>query len=41
MDSDFFSHVVLWTIGAISAIGAVAAVGALFSLGRNAGYKKH
>ncbi|WP_292899631.1 hypothetical protein [Microbacterium sp.] len=41
MDSGLFSHVVLWTIGVISAIGAVGAIGALFSLGRTANYKKH
>ena len=41
MDSDFFSHVVLWTIGVISAIGAVGAIGALFSLGRTTNYNKH
>ncbi|WP_292893508.1 hypothetical protein [Microbacterium sp.] len=41
MDSGFFSHVVLWTIGAVTAIGGVAAIGALFSMGRHANYKKH
>jgi hypothetical protein len=41
MDSGFFSHVVLWVIGSIAAIGLVGTVGALFSMGRNAGYKKH
>lgn len=41
MDSDFFSHVVLWTIGAITLIGGVGAIGALFSLGRTTNYNKH
>ncbi len=41
MDSGFFSHVVLWAIGALAAIGGIAAIGALFSMGRNADYKTH
>jgi len=41
MDSDFFSHIVLWVIGGIASLGAIGAFGALFSLGRNADYKKH
>jgi hypothetical protein len=41
MDSGFFSHVVLWVIGGIALVGGIGAIGALFSMGRNAGYKKH
>ena len=41
MDSGFFSHVVLWTIGAITLVGGVGAIGALFSLGRHGNYNKH
>ena len=41
MDSGFFSLLVLWFIGGIATIGLVGTVGALFSMGRNAGYKKH
>ncbi|MFB3979049.1 MULTISPECIES: hypothetical protein [Microbacterium] len=41
MDSDFFSHVLLWVVGAITLVGGVGVVGALFSMGRHSGYNKH
>jgi len=41
MDNGFFSHVLLWVVGAIAAVGGVGLIGALFSLGRSAAYKKH
>lgn len=41
MDNDFYSHVILWVVGAIAAIGGIGLIGALVSLGRSAAYKKH
>jgi hypothetical protein len=39
IDGAFFSHVVLWAIGALTAVGAVLTVGAFWSMGRT-GYRK-
>lgn len=39
MDYGWFSHVLLWTIGAMSLVAVVATAGALWSLGRS-GYRK-
>ncbi len=41
MDNGFFSHVLIWVVGAIAAIGGVGLIGALVSLGRTSAYKKH
>ncbi|WP_259461159.1 MULTISPECIES: hypothetical protein [unclassified Microbacterium] len=39
LDGAFFSHVLLWLIGAMSVCAAVATAGALFSLGRGGARK--
>ncbi|MFK0403843.1 hypothetical protein ACIQTT_16060 [Microbacterium sp. NPDC090225] len=39
LDGAFFSHVLLWVIGAMSVGALVASFAALFSLGRS-GYRK-
>lgn len=39
LDGDFFSHVLLWLIGAMTVGTAVATFAALFSMGRT-GYRK-
>jgi hypothetical protein len=36
----FFSHLMLWIVGAITALGLVGVVGAVFSMGRQ-GYRKN
>ena len=39
MEYGFFSHVLLWTVGAIAALGIVGTTVAFFSMGRSA-YRK-
>lgn len=39
IDGAFLSHVILWSIGALTAVGAVLTVGAFWSMGRT-GYRK-
>lgn len=34
-----FSHIMLWTVGGLTAVGLVVAVGAIWSMGRQA-YRK-
>lgn len=39
LDGAFFSHVILWVIGAMSICAAVASFAALFSMGRSGARK--
>ncbi|MFK3836562.1 MULTISPECIES: hypothetical protein [Microbacterium] len=39
LDGAFFSHVILWVIGAMTVGATIASFAALFSLGRS-GYRK-
>ncbi len=39
IDGVFFSHVVVWSIGALTAVGAVLTAGAFWSMGRS-GYRQ-
>jgi len=39
MPAEFFSHLMLWIVGAIAALGLVGTVGAFWSLGRG-GYRQ-
>ena len=39
IDGAFLSHVLLWSIGGLTAIGAVLTAGAFWSMGRS-GYRK-
>lgn len=38
MPAEFFSHLMLWIVGAIAALGLVGVVGAFWSMGRQ-GYR--
>jgi hypothetical protein len=40
MDYGFWSHAILWLIGAMAAVGAIGIVGAFWSLGRQ-NYRKN
>ncbi|MFF7293439.1 hypothetical protein ACFY9N_13005 [Microbacterium sp. NPDC008134] len=39
LDGAFFSHVILWVIGAMTVCATLASFGALFAMGRS-GYRK-
>jgi hypothetical protein len=39
MPAEFFSHLMLWIVGAITALGLIGTVGAFWSLGRG-GYRQ-
>lgn len=39
IDGVFLSHVLVWSIGALTAVGVVLTVGAFWSMGRS-GYRK-
>ena len=39
MDASLTSHIILWTIGAMSVCSVIGVAGALFSMGRS-GYRK-
>ncbi|MFG6445158.1 hypothetical protein ACFXQA_07760 [Microbacterium sp. P07] len=39
MDANFFSHLMLWIVGGITAVGGLGLVAALFSMGRQGSRK--